>query len=84
MLDDESQQSGRVILCIYVDDVCCIGDNKAVEETIMQSETIYKIKKVGKLSDFIVANIEIKNEDLFFTQADTLRHLERKFSNKIN
>ena len=65
--------SGRVILCIYVDDVCCVGDNKAVEKTIKEIETLYKIKRIGKLSEFIGVNIEFKNEDLFFTQTDTLK-----------
>ena len=40
-------KNGRVILSIYVNNVCCIENNKAVEETITEIETLYKIKQVG-------------------------------------
>ena len=77
-------KSGRVMLCIYVDNVCCIGDNRAVKETIQEIETLYKIKRVGNMSEFVGVNIEIKNEELFFTQTDTLKRLERKFSEDVS
>ena len=41
-----------VILCIYVDNVSCIGDSKAVEQTTKQIKTFYKIKRVGELPKF--------------------------------
>jgi Reverse transcriptase (RNA-dependent DNA polymerase) len=74
---------GIVILCIYVDDVCCIGDKNAIEQSIVDIERLYKIKRVGKMLEFVGVNINIVNDDLFFTQTDTLKRLERKFSDEI-
>ena len=56
---------GRVILCIYIDNVCCIGDKNAVEKIITKIEILYKIKQFGNISEFIGVNICIKNETLF-------------------
>jgi hypothetical protein len=53
-------ETGILILCIYVDDVCVFGVQKAVNLAIKQIESIYSIKMVGSLTEFIGANIKIK------------------------
>ena len=75
---------GTTILFIYVDDVCVFGNQEAVEVTIKQIETIYRIKRVGTLTEFIGVNIKIKDDDLFLGQEDTLKRLENKFQEDIS
>ena len=72
-------KTGIVILCIYVDDVCCFGTPKAIEQTIKQIESIYSIKRVGDLSEFIGVNIELRNEEIYLSQQDTVKCLKKKF-----
>ena len=44
---------GITILCIYVDNVCMFGNQEAVKATIKQIKSIYSIKRVGTLKEFI-------------------------------
>jgi Reverse transcriptase (RNA-dependent DNA polymerase) len=75
---------GIVILCIYVDNVCCFGNKRAIEETIQQIENFYNIKRVRELSEFIGVNIQMKDKDLYLSQEDTLKRLEKKFLKTSN
>jgi Reverse transcriptase (RNA-dependent DNA polymerase) len=75
---------GTTILCIYVDNVCVFGNQEAVETAIKQIESIYNIKRVGTLTEFIGVNIKTKDDDLFLGQEDTLRRLENKFQEDIS
>jgi hypothetical protein len=74
---------GITILCIYVDDVCVFGIQEAVNLAIKQIETIYSIKKTGELTEFIGVNIEIKNNNLYLGQVDTLKRLKNKFQDDV-
>jgi hypothetical protein len=74
---------GITILCIYVDDVCVFGVQQAVNLVIKQIESIYSMKRVGALMEFIGVNIKIKNNNLYLGQVDTLKRLENKFQDGI-
>ena len=63
---------GIVILCIYVDDVCCIGDKTAIVKAINEIEGIYSIKRIGELSEFIGVNIQVRENTMYFSQNDTM------------
>jgi Reverse transcriptase (RNA-dependent DNA polymerase) len=73
---------GIMILCIYVDDVCVFGVQD-VNLAIKQIESIYSIKRVGALKEFVGVNIEIKNNNLYLGQVDTVKRLECKFQNDV-
>jgi hypothetical protein len=77
-------EAGISILCIYVDSVCVFGVQEAANLAIKQIESIYSIKRVGSLTEFIGVNIEIKNDNLYLGQVDTLKRLENKFQNNIS
>jgi Reverse transcriptase (RNA-dependent DNA polymerase) len=79
----KTDKKGVTILCIYVDDVCLFGNQEAIETTIKQIETIYSIKRVGPLTEFIGVNMEMKGDDLYLGQTDTLKRLEDKFKGDI-
>ena len=70
---------GVVILCIYVDDVCCIGDRKAVTAAINDIEAIYSIKKIGELSEYIGVNIKNEGDMMYLSQQDSIKRLEKSF-----
>jgi hypothetical protein len=74
---------GIVILCIYVDDVCCFGDKVAIAKAINEIEQIYSIKRIGELSEFIGVNIEINGDTMNLSQNDTMTRLEKLFKEEI-
>ena len=57
-----------VILCICVDNVCCIGDRKAVTAAINNIEAIYTIKKVGELNEYVRINIKNEGDIMYLSQ----------------
>ena len=68
-----NNKEGLVILCIYVDDVCCIGEQNAITIAIRDIESIYSIKKVGELSEFIGVTITIKENVMLLSQEDSIK-----------
>jgi hypothetical protein len=74
---------GILILCIYVGNVCVFGVQEAVNLAIKQIESIYSINRARSLTEFIGINIEIKNDNLYLGQVDTLKRLENKFQEDI-
>jgi copper chaperone CopZ len=78
-------EKGTVILCIYVDDVCCVGDEEAVKTAIKEIEAIYNIKHVGELSEYVGVTIE-KGIDgsIIMSQPDTIKKIKSKFGKELN
>jgi hypothetical protein len=38
---------GVAVLCIHVDNVCCFGNKRTIDQTIQQIKNIFNIKRVG-------------------------------------
>ena len=75
---------GTVILCVYVDDVCCVGDKEAVKIAIKEIEAIYSIKHVGELHEYVGVTIERrKNGSIIMSQPDTIKKIKKKFGNEL-
>ena len=73
-----------VIFCIYVDDVCCVGDKEEVKEAIEEVKKIYDIKYVGELREYVGVTIE-KNDNgsVDLSQPDSIKLLELKFKEDV-
>jgi hypothetical protein len=78
-----NNSEGTVIICIYVDDVCCIGEQNAITTAIKDIEAIYAIKRIGELSEFIGVNIETKGNKMYLSQEDTIKRLEKMFNEEM-
>jgi copper chaperone CopZ len=73
-------EHGIAILCIYVDDVMCVGDEMAVKEAIRNIEGMYSIKRMGKLHEYVGVTIEKKKENMYvMSQPETIKKLKKKF-----
>ena len=73
-----------VILCIYVDDVCCIGDRKAVTGAINNMESIYSIKKIREQSKYIRVNIKNEGDMMYLSQQDSIKRLKKHLLKVLN
>ena len=84
-LMSRSDEHGTSILCIYVDDVLIIGNQKAIDKTIEDIEQVFDIRKEGKLNDYLGCIIEFSDDNTSGTihQPHTLNKLERKFKDMI-
>ena len=72
-------KNGIVILCIYVDDVCLMGDDAAIEEAINDIESEFKIRREGPLKDYLGCIIEFSNDEATIHQPHILKKLCTKF-----
>ena len=73
-------ENGTVILCIYVDDVCCVGDEAAIDEAIAEIEKIYTIKKLGEMKEYVRVTVErTGDQTMWLSQPDTLEKMEENF-----
>ena len=51
-------EEGIVVICVYVDDVLCFGNEESVKEAIKEIEKLYKVKRTGNLGEFIGVTME--------------------------
>jgi hypothetical protein len=70
---------GTVLLCTYMDDVCCIREQEAILKAIKEIQNIYNIKRVVELSKFIGVNVEDTEDRVVLSQQDTVARLENVF-----
>jgi hypothetical protein len=79
-----SDVNGTVILCICVDDVCCVGDRSAVKIAIEEIEAIYNIKRVGELDEYVGVTVKKKsNGSIVMSQPDTITKIKEKFGDEL-
>jgi hypothetical protein len=77
---------GVVIFCLYVDDCSCFGHRKAIDDAINNIGKYYKIKKLGKMSEYVGCTvIRSKTENkCWLIQPDLIEKLQSKFKEKIS
>jgi hypothetical protein len=79
-----TDKNGTVILCIYVDDICCVGDEKAVKIAIDEIEALYKIKHVGELQEYVGVTVEKRQDgSIVMSQPDTITKIQKKFGKEL-
>ena len=77
---------GEVILCLYVDDVLCVGDGKAVANTASEMGAKFSIKNQGPLTEYVgckfISNVD--RSKVWVTQPDLIKRLEAKFGSRVS
>jgi len=72
-------EQGTVLLVVYVDDVCLIGDKDAIDAAINDIEREFTIKRVGTLKEYIGVTVECKTDEIHLTQLDIIEKMEHEF-----
>jgi Reverse transcriptase (RNA-dependent DNA polymerase) len=60
-------ERGTVLVVVYVDEICLIGDKDAINAAINDIETEFTIKKVGTLKEYIGVTVEHKTDEIHLT-----------------
>jgi hypothetical protein len=63
-------ESGILILCIYVDDVLCIGTSASIEKGIKDILNYFTIKHTKEVKEYVGCSIvrDIKTKKIYFCQ----------------
>lgn len=76
---------GIIILCVYVDDVLCIGTPEAINSAIVDIKKFYNIKHSDKVTEYVGCTFlsSGKTKDLFLCQQALIDRMEKEFFNDI-
>jgi len=74
---------GTVLLVVYVNDICFIGDKDAIDTAINDVEKEFTIKKVGTLKEYIGVTVECKTDEIHLTQLDIIEKMEHEFQDLL-
>jgi hypothetical protein len=77
-----SDESGTLIICIYVDDVLCLGTQMSIEKGIQDIKKYYSIKRTSKVQEYVGCTFlqDLQNKKIFFCQPGLISRLEKEFS----
>jgi hypothetical protein len=75
---------GTVYLCLYVDDVLCVGDKRAIDEAIKDIKLRYTIKEIGTLKEYVGCTVMVRDEGVHVVQPDIIKKMENLFASKIS
>ena len=76
---------GLVMICLYVDDLMCIGDKEAILKAVkdIQKQYTIKINEEKSDSEFIGVTYEKVGDDILISQPDTIKKLEKQFGPEV-
>ena len=79
-------ESGLVILCVYVDDALVVGTKKSIKKALDQLEKQFNLKRNGPLKDFIGCDIHRDKEKKkgWLTQFDLIKKMTVKFKKEYS
>jgi hypothetical protein len=80
----KKSEKGMMYLCLYVDDVLCIGDKQAVLEGIQGIKSKFAIKQMGQMHDYVGAKIIPTDENsIHILQPALIKKMENAFKEEI-
>jgi transposase InsO family protein len=74
-----------VVACCYVDDICLMGEQEAIDYVKTELGKHLTVKLVGKLKEYIGVNVEVDKENgvVKLTQPDIMEKLEKYFGEQV-
>jgi hypothetical protein len=75
---------GVLYICLYVDDLLCIGDRKAINAFIAEVRKHYAIKQMGKMDEYVGCKVIPSNKGgLYLAQPDLITKMKKVFEDYI-
>lgn len=80
-----ADDNGTVILCIYVDDVLCIGDQHAINKAISDIASVFSIKQTTEVREYVGCTFlhSLDENTMFLCQTELINQMEKEFMNEI-
>ena len=76
-----TDETGTIIICLYVDDILTVGDKNAINKFHDDIKNIFTVKKSGNLEDYLGCNIKFSNDgdEASMVQPHIVKKLKEKF-----
>jgi hypothetical protein len=78
-----TNEKGTVYLCLYVDDILCIGDTEAINFAVEEVQKTYKIKDMGRMHEYVGCTVTTKDNKIILSQPDIIKKLEANFGEEV-
>ena len=73
------------MICIYVDDTLCIGDEKALEKFISEIKSYFNIIEEGTLDEYVGCELKkISENEITMMQSNLIKKIKRNFEEEID
>jgi Reverse transcriptase (RNA-dependent DNA polymerase) len=77
--------NGTVYLCLYVNDLLCVGDRPAINKAISGIKKRLTIKQMGHMNEYVGCKVIPTDENsLFIIQPDLINKMEKTFKELLN
>ena len=76
-------QNGTVIVCLYIDDILCVGDKKALDTYKKEIKEHFVTKEEGKVDDYVGCMIKRINSRILLHQSDLIKKIKLQFEQEI-
>ena len=77
-------KSGAVLVCIYVDNILCIGDREALEKFTNQMTEYFNIVEEGTLEEYVGFKLrKVSEKEIIMKQTNIIRKINRNFEADI-
>ena len=79
-----TNKSGTVILCLYIDDICCIGNQEAINDFKHELKRSFNTKEEGNITEYVGCKLNCVEERLLVMhQSDLIKKLINIFGEEI-
>jgi phosphotransacetylase len=76
--------SGTVIMCIYVDDCLITGERKAIDAAMKDMEDVFETRRIGQIQEYVGCTfIDLPDGRKKMIQPDLINKLETTFKKEI-
>ena len=80
-----STEDGMVIVCVYIDDTLCVGDEKAVKKFKNEIKEHFETKEEGKMNEYVGCKVKCTNEkSIIMYQDDLIHKIEKTFGDLVS
>ena len=72
--------AGTIIVCVYIDDTLCTGDNDAIQEFKNEIKNYFAIKEEGDMKEYVGCKVRRTGKrSLIMYQDDLINKIEKNF-----
>ena len=77
-------EAGTLIVCVYVDDILCIGDRSAIDSIKIELAKYFSVKDEGRMEEYVGCSV-IRNNigNVILHQPYLLKSIEREFGEEL-
>ena len=80
----KKDEVGTIIICLYVDDLLCIGDKKAIEKFKRDIKVFFNTKEEGTFDEYVGCKVIRKGDHtLHMHQPDIVYKIEKEFGEEV-